>query len=108
MPAEMVSMSLPNALPGQPFVTPQTANVLGIHLDNPLGTWPSSRNNVGTVGSPGTNGAYWVNHDNDSNAAVTIYAVPPGGIGIDSSIPDPPFAFNSTSSAPKTIQTWWV
>lgn len=98
MPTEILSMNLPNALPGQAFVTSQTAVLLGIHLTNPLGTWPSSNNNVGTVASPGTNGAYWVNHDNDSNAAVTIYAVPPGGIGIDGNIPDPPFAFASTSA----------
>lgn len=82
MPVTLFQFGLPSPLPVAPmtlnYVTPSTANLIGIHLSNPFGTWPSSRNNVGTSGNPGTNGSYWVNHDNDSYSAVSSFSVTTG------------------------------
>ena len=74
-------ISLPVALPGEPFETPPTAMLLGISLDDPLGDWPLSRQNVEGGLLPQTNGARWADHDSDGAGALTLYAVPPGGPG---------------------------
>ena len=103
MPVEVSTFSLPNAWPGQPFVTPDTAALLGISLTNPLGPWPASRANVG-VGPMQTNGAVWRDDDGDTLSAVTTLAVPPGGITDDNAgNNDPPFNFGATS--PRCLRT---
>jgi hypothetical protein len=111
MPVELLSMNLPNALPGQAFVTAQTAVLLGIYLSNPLGAWPSSNNNVGSgPGSPGSNGSYWLNHDNFGDLGAESYAVPPGGIADNNSVPDPPVDLSDSTPAAcggTLSYAWW-
>lgn len=100
MPSDTHEWSLPDALPGDAFVTPDRAYLLGISLADRMGPWPASRENVLGGSGPRTNGAAWENnHDPDSRVAVTSYAVPPGGISDDNSVPDPPFDYGSSSSA---------
>jgi hypothetical protein len=89
-------ISIPNALPGQAYAEPQSATLMGISLTNPLGAWPASSTNVG-AGSSQTNGAVWVDNDNDTFPGVTSYVVPPGGIS-ETTSPFPIENYPSTSS----------
>jgi hypothetical protein len=89
------------------FEQPQSAVVLGMHLSSPTGTWPSRNELVGTQMSPGTNGSYWTNPDGGP-LGVTVYVVPPGGISIDGSVPDPPFAYPATSSTCGGLSYEWM
>jgi hypothetical protein len=94
--------ALPNAAPGQPYNEPQVAALLGISLTNPTGAWPATRLNVG-VGGQQTNGAVWTDPDGDAITGVTFYTVPSGGISVDNSIPDPPYAYPVNSpDCPRT------
>jgi hypothetical protein len=90
--------TIANALPGQPYVEPQTAALLGISLTDPFGAWPASRQNV--LGGTGTrtNGAAWIDADSDGKSAVTNYIVPPGGV-LSANAPFPPEDYHATSSA---------
>ena len=86
-------------VPGASFTTEQTAHVHGISLRDPMGAWPASRRDVS--GSPGfdgsvTNGARWLDQDNDGFVGLTSYLVPPGGTNDD--IPPPPRAYGATSA----------
>jgi hypothetical protein len=96
-----VTMSLPNVVPGSPFLAPQTVALLGISLSNPFGAWPAARANVTGGGGSVTNGATWANHDAsadpDGAPGVTSYVVPPGGIGDNNSIPDAPIDYPSSA-----------
>jgi hypothetical protein len=95
-----MSLSLPNALPGQAYLTPQTASLLGIHLTDPFGDWPAKRTNISGGGGTVTNGAQWLDHDNDTALGVTSYSVPPGGIKPgDISGETPPKSYGAKSSA---------
>jgi hypothetical protein len=101
IPVTRVQLSLPNALPNQPFKTPLIAALLGMTLTDPLGPWPASRQNVqgGTVTSPtAVNGARWVDADDDGFLGVTSFAVPPGGVQADGVAPDPLTSYAATSS----------
>ncbi|MBN1653186.1 MAG: hypothetical protein JXA30_05360 [Deltaproteobacteria bacterium] len=97
LPTSVAEMSLPLAFADQPFLTPLTASLVGISLDDPFGEWPPSRRNIAGGGGTRVNGAAWANHDNDSAPAVTSYVVPPGGSG--SLSVDPPFEYGATSPA---------
>ena len=79
MPTTSLSIVLTNTLPGQAYTEPQSAFLLGISLTDPLGAWPAAAANIG-AGANQTNGAIWVDNDNDKFEGVTSYAVPPGGI----------------------------
>jgi hypothetical protein len=90
--------TITNALPGQPYVEPQTAALLGISLTDPFGAWPASRQNV--LGGTGTrtNGAAWVDSDSDGISGVMTYDVPPGGV-LSANSPFPPQDYGSSSTA---------
>lgn len=95
-------LSIPNALPGAAFKTPDEALLLGMSLTEPLGAWPASRQNVLGGTAARTNGAVWVNNDSAvdiyNQPGVTIYSVPPAGISIDGLDPDPPVNYPTSTS----------
>jgi hypothetical protein len=94
------AFSITNALPGQAYVEPMTAALLGITLTDPFGAWPASRQNV--LGGTGTrtNGAAWDNADGDTDTmGVTLYDVPPGGVLSATSPFFPPEDYGSSSTA---------
>ncbi len=101
MPRYEVELSLPRALPGEPFVSPNFAVMYGVTLADPLGAWPSTRADVsGSSAFDGSavNGAAWVDHDADNQVAITDVIVPPGGIRSDGTNPDPITQFGATSN----------
>ena len=103
MPVSTLTIPLVNALAGQPYTEPPSASLLGISLTDPLGAWPASDANVGPgVGADGgstqTNGAIWLDNDDDKFNGVTSYSVPPGGIS-SSTAPHPIQSYGATSSA---------
>jgi hypothetical protein len=97
MPVGTLSITLTNPLPGQAYTEPQSATLLGISLKDPLGAWPAAAANVG-AGANQTNGAIWVDSDNDGFAGVTSYSVPPGGI-LHTTSPFPIADYPSASTA---------
>src|SRR5262249_45918372 len=72
-----VSFTLPKPLQGSTYTEPQSATLIGISLNDPLGAWPASSDNVG-AGANQTNGATWVDVEGDGSDGITSYAVPPG------------------------------
>jgi hypothetical protein len=101
MPIVKTTLSVAGALPGTPFVTPVVAALTGITLTDPTGAWPATRKDVaGTPSFDGTatNGAAWLDHDNDTFVGLTSYAVPPGGIKADGVPPDPIKDFGALSA----------
>jgi hypothetical protein len=119
MPQQTLNVSLPNALPTQPFQTANSAVLFGIRLTdasgnaNPLGPWPSDRTQVGCTMGTGaaepcvtsvggslankncwtsTNCAYRTDDDGDGITGITSLVVPPGGVSTDS-----PLTFAATS-----------
>jgi hypothetical protein len=90
MPTQQVTMQLPNALPGQNFTSSNSAVLLGVRLDSPLGAWPTSNAQIGTsennkVCYPTTNPtncAYRKDDDADTTGhpGVTSLVVKPGGV----------------------------
>jgi hypothetical protein len=85
-------------VPGAPFTSAMIAHLHGISLLDPLGPWPASRRDI--TGSPGfdgsgTNGARWLDQDNDGFVGLTNYLVPPGGTTAD--LPPAPRAYGATS-----------
>lgn len=108
-PDETLGPTVPTTLPrmGAAFEQAQTGVLFGMHLTDPMGAWPARNELVGTQMTPGNNGSYWTNPDGGP-LGVTIYAVPPGGIGIDGNVPDPPFAYPATSSTCGGLAyDWW-
>jgi hypothetical protein len=97
MPVGSLSITLTNPLPGQAYTEPQNATLLGISLTDPLGPWPAASANIG-AGANQTNGALWVDNDNDHFNGVTTYSVPPGGV-LHSASPFPIQDYLATSSA---------
>jgi YD repeat-containing protein len=97
MPVQSLTITLANALPSQAYTEPQTAVVFGVSLTDPLGAWPAANANIG-AGPNQTNGAIWVDHDNDTHPGVTSYAVPPGGVS-STTAPYPTRDYAATSSA---------
>jgi YD repeat-containing protein len=97
MPVGSLTITLTNPLPGQAYQEPQTATLLGISLTDPLGAWPAAAANVG-AGTNQTNGAVWVDNDNDGFLGVTSYTVPPGGI-LHTTAPYPLADYGATSTA---------
>jgi hypothetical protein len=81
------SMTLARPYAGQAYNEPQSAQLLGISLTNPLGTWPASRQNVQGGTGTRTNGAAWKDDDNDGIAGVTSFAVPAAGMPINNNTP---------------------
>ncbi|MET0390551.1 MAG: hypothetical protein ABW321_31555 [Polyangiales bacterium] len=87
-PSTQLSTTLLDASPNQPFVVPEHAILQGISLADPLGEWPSRRQDVeGADGFDGsaTNGARWVDSDNDEVFGLTTYTVGPQGVAADGS-----------------------
>jgi hypothetical protein len=100
MPRFTARMSLPNALPGSPFVSENIAMFSGISLTDPFGPFPASRRDIaGTPDFDGSavNGAAWLDHDNDGAVGITTFVVPPGGVRADGTPPDPPQDFGANS-----------
>ena len=97
MPVMTQSFPFTNALAGQAYTEGQSAILLGISLTDPLGAWPAANTNIGS-GANQTNGAIWVDNDNDTFDGVTSYAVPPGGIA-SSTAPYPLQTYGATSAA---------
>ncbi|MDH5672363.1 MAG: hypothetical protein OEZ06_09450 [Myxococcales bacterium] len=69
------SFAQPAAVPGSHFTTPDDALLIGIALDDPLGPFPASRDNVGE-GPDQTNGARWVDVEDDGVPGVTVWPSP--------------------------------
>jgi hypothetical protein len=89
-------------LPGQDYVEPMTAALLGISLSDPFGQWPASRANVLGGSGTRTNGAAWVDVDGDGKPGITDNIVPPGGIQ-STTTPFPPQNYGANSTAcPRT------
>jgi hypothetical protein len=81
-PSTTVKLSLPAPVPGSAFKTPRYARLNGISLADPLGAWPESREDIegsDAFAGSATNGARWVDSDQDSAYGQTTYAVGPGG-----------------------------
>lgn len=79
----LFEFSLPNAAPGSAYKTARFALLRGISLTDPLGDWPAKRQDVmGSSDFDGsaTNGARWLDSDQDSLFGQTTYAVGPGGV----------------------------
>lgn len=96
----MMTFKVPKALPNEPFETAPMATLVGISLTDPMGAWPATRHDV--QGSPdydgsATNGARWIDADNDSLIGLTTYAVGPGGISSEGSGPRPIESYGATS-----------
>jgi hypothetical protein len=122
--ATPVSRSLVGVIPGATFVEPQTVQLLGISLTDPVGPWPPCRACVGVDAGQScscggtnytvTNKATWVDVDDDSNLGITNLHVPRGGISIDGTPPDPPFDYTEPTACPRiaspqgtfTYQEW--
>jgi EGF domain len=101
MPRSRFTVDVPNAIPGAPFQTDQIVALLGISLDDPAGPWPASRADIaGGDGFDGsaTNGARWIDVDDDGLDGLTGYSVEPRGVPIDGAAPDPLVAYPATSS----------
>ena len=78
----LVDFSLPAAVPGSAYKTPTFALLFGISLTDPIGEWPAKRQDVqGTSDFDGsaTNGARWLDSDQDTLFGRTTYAVGPNG-----------------------------
>jgi hypothetical protein len=101
MPVTHYEFAIPNALPGQAFSTPMTALLTGISLTDPMGAWPGARQNVaGTPdsGSNITNGARWIDSDDDQAVGISTYAVGPGGISASGDGPRPIISYGANST----------
>jgi hypothetical protein len=81
-PTTLVEFNVSAALPGAPYKTPRYAILNGISLTDPLGAWPAKRQDVeggGDFDGSATNGARWIDGDQDSLFGVTTIEVGPGG-----------------------------
>jgi len=78
----LIDFSLPGAVPGGAYKTPVFAMLSGINLTDPLGEWPAKRQDVqggSDFDGSATNGARWLDTDQDTLFGVTTYAVGPNG-----------------------------
>lgn len=78
----LVELSLPNALPGGAYKTPRFAILNGISLADPLGEWPARRQDIqggNDFDGTATNGARWLDTDQDALFGSTTYTVGPNG-----------------------------
>lgn len=99
-PSTQYSFMLTDALPGSKYLTPEVAVLQGIQLNNPLGEWPSKRQDIeGADGYDGsaTNGARWIDADNDGVFGLTTYTVGPNGVAADGSATAPISAYDTRS-----------
>jgi hypothetical protein len=106
-----VTASLLGVVPGGTYSEPPTAQLLGIALEDPLGAWPPCRACVGVAAGSTcscggtthtvTNRATWVDADDDGAAGITNYHIPRGGLGIDGTNPDPPYAYTEPTACPR-------
>jgi hypothetical protein len=99
--ADEPALSIPNALPNEPFETEMYAATIGIAFppgqewdpNDSAGDfgWPNSRADINTNGT----GIHWTQPDDDGKFGITSYAVVPpvGGLGLDVS----PRAYTQTS-----------
>jgi hypothetical protein len=81
-PTTRLEFNLPAPVPGSAYKTPRHALLNGIALEDPLGAWPASRKEVmgsGDFAGSATNGARWLDSDQDSLFGQTTYAVGPNG-----------------------------
>ncbi|HET8939632.1 MAG TPA: hypothetical protein VFN67_39610 [Polyangiales bacterium] len=82
-PSTIVDFNLPAPIPGSAFRTPRFALLNGIALTDPLGEWPAKRQDVqggSDFDGSATNGARWLDTDQDSLFGQTTYAVGPNGV----------------------------
>jgi hypothetical protein len=119
-----ISASLTGVVPGGTYTEPVTVQLLGIALDDPNGAWPACRNCVG-VNAGGTctcgggtqtvtNRATWVDADDDGTSGITNFHIPRGGLAVDGTNPDPPYAYTEPTACPRlrtpqgtyTYQEW--
>jgi hypothetical protein len=78
----LVDFKLPAPVPGAAYKTPRFAMLNGIGLTDPLGEWPAKRQDVqggSDFDGSATNGARWLDSDQDSLYGQTTYAVGPNG-----------------------------
>jgi hypothetical protein len=81
-PGTLIEFSLPAAVPGGAYKTPRFALLSGISLTDPLGEWPAKRQDVqggSDFDGSATNGARWLDSDQDTLYGQTTYAVGPNG-----------------------------
>jgi hypothetical protein len=81
-PASLAEFKLPAPLPGGAYKTGRYALLNGISLDDPLGPWPAKRQDVqggSDFDGSATNGARWIDGDQDSLYGLTTIAVGPNG-----------------------------
>jgi hypothetical protein len=101
MPRTVITVPLPDSQLGAAFKTGMFAMVDGLQLDDPMGAFPKTRKEVAgapeSSGTP-TNGAKWIDPDNDGALAMTTYAVGPGGEKLNGP-PDPPAEYPALSPA---------
>jgi hypothetical protein len=82
-PTTLLEFNVSAALPGSAFKTPRYAILNGISLTDPLGAWPAKRQDIagGTdFDGSATNGAQWIDGDQDSLFGVTTIEVGPNGV----------------------------
>jgi hypothetical protein len=100
MPVQRWTFSLKEPLPGSAFNTPLSAVLTGVQLTDPMGPWPARRENIAGApdsGSNITNGARWIDSDDDGFVGMTTYAVPPGGISNQGDGPRPIESYGANS-----------
>lgn len=100
MPVARYQFQIEEALPNQPFNSPMTALLTGISLADPMGAWPTQRQNIAgspDAGSNIVNGARWIDSDDDKAIGITTYAVGPGGISASGDGPRPIVSYGANS-----------
>jgi hypothetical protein len=81
-PSTLIDFNLAAPVPGSAYKTPRFAVLNGISLTDALGEWPTKRQDVqggSDFDGSATNGARWLDSDQDSLYGQTTYAVGPNG-----------------------------
>jgi hypothetical protein len=100
-PSTQYQSSIAPPLPTAKFELAQHASLGGISLTDPLGAWPTAYKDVeGTPEYDGsaTNGARWIDSDNDGVFGLTTYTVGPNGVAADGSDLAPISAYGTHST----------
>lgn len=100
MPKFTHTVDLPKARPGDPYETGNFVMFSGMSLTDPFGPFPATRKDIS--GSPAfdgsaTNGAVWLDQDDDGVVGVSVIVVGPGGERPDGVPSDPPQTFGARS-----------
>jgi hypothetical protein len=102
MPVQHSQFQILKPLPNEPYNSPMVAQLTGISLTDPMGTFPTQRQSI--AGSPESgsnivNGARWIDSDDDQSVGISTYTVGPGGISATGDGPRPITSYGSTSMA---------